>query len=109
MKFHWMKSWVIIVFFFMSLSLKVIPSEAGFLYQVKVLDKEAVSKLSDEELLKDYVDMLVEVEATRTFYTRSGFGSPREYEQYRALLRYRIYLLWEIENRKLPVPDSLKY
>ena len=103
------KTWVMVIAIFVSLLMTVDRSEAVFLYQVQTLEKEAIVKLSDEALLKNYVDTIVEWEATKTFYGRSGFGTPHAFEQFKALVRYRINLLWEIENRKLPVPESLKY
>ncbi len=103
------KSWMMMGLFLAFLFINVDRSDASFLYRVQILDKETVMKLSDEDLMKNYVDMLVEFEATRIFYARSGFGSTKEYDKFRELIRYRINLLWEIENRKLPLPDSLKY
>ncbi|MFA5087700.1 MAG: hypothetical protein WC552_01545 [Candidatus Omnitrophota bacterium] len=75
----------------------------AFLYNIEVLKKDAIVKLSDEGLLDRYIDVLVEVEASTTFHQTSGF-KPSDYEKYKQILRYRLLLLQEIEKRNLDVP-----
>jgi len=78
-------------------------SEA-FLYEINILNKEAIKSLSDEALIDAYIDVIVELEAARTFHQTSGFGKKSEYEKYKKILRYRTYLIMEINNRELKVP-----
>ena len=51
-----------------------------------------------------FIDVLVEMEASKTFHTTSGF-TPKEYTAYKNLLRYRIQLLMEIHKRGLEAPS----
>ena len=102
------RKWFILLFLCMALLTQVSKSEAAFLYQLKILDDAAISKLSDDELIQTYIDMLVELEATKLFHIRAGFSASKDFEQYKELLRYRISLRLEIEARKLTLPRSLK-
>ncbi len=79
----------------------------AFLYEVKVLSKPEIQKLSDEVLTDVYIDAVVEIEATKDFHRASGF-TPKEYKQHKDLLKYRILLIQEIEKRKLEVPAADK-
>ena len=93
-----------IIVFLMLFVLGALQASA-FLYDMVILDKGAIARLSDEKLLDTYIDVLVEVEALKTFYTRSGLV-PKEYKQYKEVLKYRILLLQEIKKRKLEAPDT---
>jgi len=77
----------------------------AFLYQIQVLDKTAIRRLSDEKLMDAYVDVLVEVEASTAFHQTSGF-KPSDYRKFKDLIRYRILLKQEIEKRKLESPNE---
>ncbi len=70
---------------------------------VKVLTKSEIAKLPDQALSDAYVDASVEVEALEVFHGRAGF-QPKDYENLKAMLRYRIYLLQELKKRKIEVP-----
>lgn len=76
----------------------------GFLYQLEILDKDAITKLTDEQLVERYIDMAIELEASREFHHVAGFG-PKEYPKYKELLRYRVNLLMEFRKRNLAVPS----
>lgn len=88
------------------------PACAGlndaFRSRVPILEKAEVSKLSDDKIVDAYLDVLVEIEAIRTFHTTSGF-TPKQYDDYRDLLRYRLRLLMEINTRNLEVPQSVEF
>ncbi len=71
---------------------------------VIILDKSAITKLTDDELIDTYENTLVEIQASSSFHTTSGF-SPKEYKDYKALLKFRMLLLVEIHGRNLELPQ----
>ena len=75
----------------------------AFLLQVEILTPEEIAKLSDKKLVDVYVDISVEIEAAKSFYSTSGF-IPKDYERFKEVLRYRVYLIQEMEKRKIEVP-----
>src|ERR1700744_4710440 len=79
-------------------------SMAEYPSEVTILDKSDIVKLTDEQLIDTYENTLVELEASRSFHATSGF-SPKEYRDYKALLKYRILLSVEIRGRNLEVPQ----
>ncbi len=79
-------------------------SMAEFASDVTILDKQDISKLSDEQLTDAYMNTLVEIEASRSFHATSGF-SAKEYKDYKNLLKYRLMLLVEIHSRNLELPQ----
>ena len=79
-------------------------SRAEYPSDVTVLDKSAISKLSDDQLIDTYENTLVEIQADSSFHTTSGF-SPKEYKDYKALLKFRLLLLVEIHSRNLEIPQ----
>lgn len=72
---------------------------------VKILTKDEIVKLSNEDLLKTYIDVCVEIEAAKSLHATSGY-MPKEYSNFKELLRYKITLLNEIKSRKLDVPAT---
>ncbi len=86
-------------------ALCVLPSISGWAYMevVTILDKKDIVKLSDDKLIDTYIDVIVEMEASKTFHTTSGF-TPKQYTAYKDLLRYRIQLLIEIHKRGIEPP-----
>ncbi len=80
---------------------------AAFASNVVVLDKADVVKLSDEKLVDVYTDVVVELEAIRTFHATSGF-SPKQYDEFRELLKYRLKLLMEIHARNIEIPQQME-
>lgn len=70
---------------------------------VTVLDTQEIVKLSDTALAALYVDAVIELEAIEMFHKTSGF-SPKEYQEYKNLLRFRYELKSELQRRKLDVP-----
>lgn len=87
--------------------LLVNPAFAGFNSDVVLLDKPAIVKLTDDKLIDAYMDVLVELEAIKMFHTTSGF-TPKQYDAYRELLKYRLKLLMEIHSRNLEIPQQME-
>ena len=79
-------------------------SRAEFPSDITILDKPAIVRLSDEQLIDAYENTLVEIEASRSFHATSGF-SPKEYKDFKALLKFRLLLLVEIHSRNLELPQ----
>ena len=73
--------------------------------EVRIMGIQDMALLSDDKLVDAYIDTAVEIEATRTFHVTSGF-TPKEYKRYKALLKYRVQLLFEARRRKIDVPLS---
>ena len=71
---------------------------------VTILEKSAITKLTDDQLIDTYEDTIVEIDASRSFHSTSGF-SPKEYKDYKALLKFRLLLLVEIHSRNLELPQ----
>jgi hypothetical protein len=85
------------VFFLTPLAMAEYPSD------VTILDKADIVKLTDDQLTDVYEDTIVEIDAIRTFHATSGF-SPKEYKDYKAILKFRLLLLVEIHSRNLELP-----
>lgn len=69
-----------------------------------ILEQADIGKLTETQLVDTYIDIIVELEAARAFYTTSGF-KPKEYTSYKNLLRYRIRLQMEMQKRGMEVPS----
>ncbi len=72
--------------------------------EVVILPKEEIVKLSDEQLTDTYIDVVVEIDASRSFHTTSGY-TPKQYGEYKNLLKYKFLLLMEIHNRNIDIPQ----
>ena len=79
----------------------------AFLSDVKILSKEKIAKLSDEELTEAYVNAKIEREANQEFHRNAGFSSIKEYDQLKQLLRYVFDLRMEMLQRKDLKPDKI--
>lgn len=75
----------------------------AYLSDLKILSKQEIVKLTDEGLIDAFIEVVVEVKASEEFHSTSGF-TPKEYENYKDLIRYKILLIQEIDKRKLPTP-----
>ncbi|MBP6343482.1 MAG: hypothetical protein KA403_06080 [Candidatus Omnitrophica bacterium] len=75
----------------------------AYMDDIAILEQVDIVKLTDPQLIDTYIDVIVEMEASKTFHTTSGF-TPKEYTAYKNLLRYRIRLLMEIQKRGLEAP-----
>jgi len=71
---------------------------------VAILEKPEISKLADDQLIDAYENTLVEIQASQSFHYTSGF-SPKEYKDFKALLKYRLLLQVEIHSRNLEIPQ----
>ena len=71
---------------------------------INVLTKEEIAKLSDGDLINNYIDVIVELEASRQFHSTSGF-LPKEYDEFKNLFRYKILMKMELNKRELNIPD----
>ena len=89
---------MMMVLFLTPLSMAAFPSD------VTILNKPAIVKLSDDQLIDAYMNTLVEIEANRSFHATSGF-SAKEYKNFKDLLKYRLMLLVEIHSRNLELPQ----
>ena len=89
---------MVMVLFLTPLCMAEYPSD------VVILEKPAIVKLTDDQLIDAYENTLVEIEAGRSFHATSGF-SPKEYKDYKALLKFRLMLLVEIHSRNLELPQ----
>ncbi len=72
---------------------------------IKILTKDEISGLSNQQLLDYYIEALVELETARTFHNRAGF-QPRDIQGFKDLVRYRLQLLFELHKRKIRVPKT---
>lgn len=85
----------------------LVSSPNAFSYDMDefvVLEQAEITKLADSALVDAYIDVIVELEAARAFHTTSGF-KPKEYTDYKNLLRYRIRLSMELQKRGLEAPS----
>ncbi len=99
-----LKTNVVALFLVMSC---VVFSPTVFAYdmaEVVILEQADIEKLTETQLMDKYIDIIVELEAARAFYTTSGF-KPKEYTSYKNLLRYRIRLQMEMQKRGMEVPS----
>ena len=44
----------------------IVPKEALAVYNTKILDKNAIARLSDQQLIDYYIDVMVELEVTKS-------------------------------------------
>lgn len=95
-----MKKTILILCVLLSMTTSVF---ADFTSRVTIVQADEISKLSDVKLIDTLEDVLVEIEAKKTFHTTSGF-KPVQYDEYRDLLKFRLQLLMEIHNRNLEIP-----
>jgi hypothetical protein len=89
---------MMMVLFLTPLAMAEYPSD------VTILDKSAITRLTDDQLTDTYMDTIVELKAEDEFHATSGF-SPKEYKDYKALLKFRLMLLVEIHSRNLELPQ----
>jgi len=89
---------MMMVLFLTPLSMAEYPSD------VAILDKAGITKLTDDQLIDTYENTEVEIQAANSFHATSGF-SPKEYKDYKAMLKFRILLYVEIHSRNLDLPQ----
>ena len=76
---------------------------ASFLYEVKILTKQELKKLSNDDLIELYTSTLIEREASETFHGKAGF-TPKEYAQFKELLGLIVRIRQEMLSRKMETP-----
>ncbi len=81
---------------------------AAFKSDIAILDKSGIEGLSDDKLIDAYTDVLVDIEAQRTFYEAAGFSKQQHFDEYKDLLRYRLRLLMAIHTRQLEIPAQME-
>lgn len=81
------------------------PLANAFPPQIEILAENQIVKLANPQLLNAYIEVVVEIEAAKAFHTTSGF-TPKDYKDFKDLLRYRILLLNEMAIRKLEIPRT---
>ncbi len=74
--------------------------------EIRILEAKDILLLDDQKLTDAYIDVVVEIDATKTFHSTSGF-TPKEFKAYKGLLKYRLQLLFEIHRRNLQLPPTL--
>jgi len=74
--------------------------------EVIIMEQKDIVLLPDDKLIDIYIDVLAEMEASKTFHATSGF-TPKEYKKYRELVKYRLRLMFELHRRKLELPPSV--
>ena len=75
----------------------------AFPFDVTVLTKDAIKKLTNDQLEEVYIQAKIEVNASSTFYGKAGF-TPKEYDKYKDLLRFIINLRQEMAARDMTAP-----
>ena len=79
----------------------------AFLYEIKILPKEAIAKLTDQDLEDAYVEAKIEEKASQEFHIAAGYSSPKEYQARKDLLRYLFELRREMDRREKVEADTL--
>ncbi len=92
---------VLIGVFFDGYCLAAFPAD-----EVTILEQKDIVLLPDDKLIEIYIDVLAEMEASKTFHATSGF-TPKEYKKYKDLVKYRLRLMFELHRRKLELPPSV--
>lgn len=87
------------IFLFLILMLVSTPVFA-FLYEIPVLEREQIQKLSDKDLEEAYIDARIEQKTSQEFHNAAGFNSAKDYNKRKALLRYIFELRREIGHRE---------
>ena len=102
--FNGLKLFTLIFYVLMFLNLSAFSAKA-FLFEIAILGKNEISKLSDEQLIAAYTEAVVEVQAVKTFFSKGGL-TPRDYDNFKDVLRYRISLIQEMTKRGLDIPRT---
>jgi hypothetical protein len=83
------------------------PALAILNENLKILTREEIQKLSDETLMETYIEARIEEKASSEFHHSAGFGTTKDYDQYKELLRYLFELRREMGMRKEINADSV--
>ncbi|MBF0485319.1 MAG: hypothetical protein HQL16_02270 [Candidatus Omnitrophica bacterium] len=97
---------IVLALFLLSAVMPAVSYAAFTTDDTAILEPKEITALTDEKLTDIYIDVLAEMEASRAFHSTSGF-TPKEYEKYKNLVKYRLQLLIELHRRKLELPPSI--
>jgi len=75
----------------------------AYLSNIPIVEKKDILKFKDEELTEIFLDVYIEIQAIFASHVVQVF-SPKEYQQYKDLIRYRYELKSELQRRQLEVP-----
>ena len=93
-----------ILIFFIVFVLSCSPAFALFNEKLETLDKEEISKLTNDGLIKAYENIVIEKKAREIFYFKAGM-TPKEFNELKSILKEIIDLREEINRRELKVSD----
>ena len=82
----------------------------AFLYEVKILTKAELQKLTNDQLMESFKGAVIERKASESFHGKAGF-TPKEYDSFKTLLGFIIDLREEMVRRELeppPIEDWLR-
>lgn len=96
-----MKRFIVTVF--IALSLFLSTQSFAWLYDFPILSKEEIKALDEVEILNAYIDVKIELDASRTFHGKAGF-TPKEYKRHKDLLNLVIKIRLEMQLREMDVP-----
>ena len=71
---------------------------------VKMYTQEEMKTLTDDQLKEAVEDTAIEIHAQEVFHGRAGFTNPKEYANYKSLLKMFIKLKEEMQRRELKLP-----
>lgn len=93
---------ILAIFFVLCLTaqLFVAPVTAGFMYDINILSREEIQKLSDAQLEDAYIDAKIEDKTSQEFHVAAGFSSAKDYENRKKLIRYIFELRREMGRRE---------
>ena len=83
----------------------------AFLYEVTIPTTAEIKKLSNDQLVELYTDILIERETSEIFHGKAGF-KPSEYQKYKELLHLIVNLRREMAERDMqppPVEEWLRH
>lgn len=104
-----MKKWILIAALLFSIvGINSVQASSLFKSDVVVKNKEEIVKLSDDQIVNEYLDVLVDIDAIKTYHNTEGF-MPSDYKFYKDLVRYRLQLLLEIHRRNIEIPQFDRY
>ncbi|VAX35899.1 hypothetical protein MNBD_UNCLBAC01-1113 [hydrothermal vent metagenome] len=90
-----MKKIIVLLSIFVVLSTQAM----AFLYEIPVLTKAEIVKLSDEDLVETYIEVKIEEKASKEFHRAAGFSSAKDYNKRKNLLRFLFELRLEMSKR----------
>jgi len=88
------------------LALLASPAVA-FLYEMKILTREEIKKLTDDELTEIYIEARIEEKASSEFHGAAGFSSSKDYNSRKKLLRFVFELRREMAIREKIVAEAI--